>query len=124
MVLSQKTKTEVLEQQTQIKSVSPIDLERTSFEYDELDMSILNKFLKYDCYTVQQLTEELLREKIVKRITINAIRKRLEKKYVKDGFLIRIKTFGVIYQINDSRIEDIKALNRIFIVKSGLSGFL
>ena len=106
-------------QQQQKPSVEILDV----LGYDRLDIIILNKFLKNTSYTIKNLHEELLAEKKT-AITLEGVRHRLEEKYIPRNLIRRIRTFAVVYDLNDSAIMQIKFLTRRFVVMLGVSDIL
>ncbi len=83
------------------------------FEFDLLDVVMLNKFLANHSYSVQNLLYELVQEKKT-NIGIVGIRHRLERKFVPMKLVFRIKTFGIIYDLNPAAQGPIRDLTQKF----------
>lgn len=90
-------------------------------DFDKLDIIILNKFLRNLSYSVMSMQEELIRENKVSRINCETIRKRFKSKYVLKNLLEEIKTFGVVYNLNDNAIAPIKSLIKSFVLMLGIT---
>ena len=94
------------------------------FEFDRLDIVMLNKFAKNLCYTVDNMYKELVSENKIKDTKRDTIRKRLDRKFVPKKLVFKIRTFGVVYDFNEKARAPVQDLTRKFLATLGANQLL
>jgi hypothetical protein len=114
-----------IDQLQELKVVDKTVIPRLNvLEFDKLDVIMLKKFIENTCYTVQKMQSELISEGKVDHINVETIRKRFDNKFVSKNLITKIKTFGVIYEINDQAIPYIKDLFKRFVEFLGVKDLI